>query len=263
MTLRLHEINHCYGGQVVSVCPTRSSAVHTVKTALDIFTSDETDVNGLLAIPTAVPFVIQIVSCFEENGMENEHIKKIKSNKGWFKLEDGIKELDYHTELQALTNPFTLGGYKYMADYYGNSTDEDFISAMISHCRDEKLPKGVDAVFLILSIAGKVQDKNLMAKSSVINRHNKFFVVLETTWTGADFDGQKREAAKSWCQKGKELLKKWIQISTYVDSEEDHFEKFEEEYKLNAKKLKKMYDPENKLNPFKIKTSIHDESGNK
>ena len=190
--------------------------------------------------------------------MENEHIKKIKANKGWFKLEDRIKELDYHTELQPLTNPFTFGGYKYVAPYYGSSTDADFISAMISYSRNEKLPKGVDALFLILSTSGKAQDKHFMSKSSVINRNNKFLVLLETTWTGADFDGQKREAAKNWCRKGKELLKKWIQITTYIESEEDHFENFDDEYKLYAKKLKKMYDPENKLNPFKIKTPIHE-----
>jgi len=104
---------------------------------------------------------------------------------GWFTVENKLRPMSYHKDLQTLTVPLTNKGNIYLSDFLVGSMDktlpEKFIEELLVYTRKSLPSTLLNAMVLFGSMGGQYQSAD---KYATITMQFKFALILLLWWSG-------------------------------------------------------------------------------
>jgi FAD/FMN-containing dehydrogenase len=226
---RAHKLKaNIIGGSVVYFTPTVASAkeVLTNFDALQDGLADE--VSAVAVLPIGAPVIPTLWAAFSDTATTASQIPDLAKTSGlggWFKLENSLKPISFHGDLQTITTKVIHSGFIYQTitiiGERGQPLGNEFISELLAFTRSplpKELKEGVIILFPTGGEMGRADDGTKTCLNAAV-RLGRYFAVVECYWKPECGDAGKT-AARDWVKIAYALLtKKSHATFTYAPDE--------------------------------------------
>lgn len=220
LVFKLHPIpKTILGGMKVFLAPTLASAAAVVtKFDTTVIGSPDfgPDCGAAMLLPAGAPVVVSVWSYFGSAYTKAADVPIFRAGDalgGWFKVQNDVKPISYHSGLQRITQPVSHAGYIYTSLVQVGSIDTPLpasvLEELVRHAKSKPHPamNATDSFILIFPFGGAVRTVAAEGKTSVdvAVRSARYFVILEAQWRPGTGDAG-RDAARAWVRAAANIL---------------------------------------------------------
>ena len=254
--LRLHRLPpSVFGGYKVFFAPTHASMVN-IGRRFDRLMQDCPQETSA-AIIFGSPWLITTMWAHfgdEKYPSEVQVLNEASRLGGWLVVEDSIRPMSYHDEVQEMTRQHNQSGYLYNTlVQLGNLSEplpDEFFQEMVAFTRRAK-HQSLRRTEVALFVVGRGYDSEIPAHKTSLDqasRDCRYFAIVDSHWD-EKYGEEGKEEAKGWARECARILSKYCVAKTFhaahAGEERESTISFDDDLIRYLHRLKSKYDPQN------------------